>query len=118
MKAFFRSSGSRMMRTVLAVVASVLLIFSAASPAVAFGNSSSSPAKGTAQMNDLQAESERAVKREPRDLKEVQRKAQEGPNEVQGRADMNKMNTPENSKQATTVREQVENAFEDVMSGR
>ena len=118
MKAFLRGLGSRMMQATVAVVACALLVFSAASPAVAFGSSSSSPSEGMATMNDVQATSKQAVKGEPRGLKEVQRKAQEGPNEVQGKAGMDAMNTPGNSQEATSVRDQIGDALDQATSDR
>lgn len=112
MKASFRGFSRYIVRTALAVMACALLVMGTAAPAFAFGSSPSSPSKGVAEMNDLQAESKQAVEAEPRDLKEIQGKAKRGINEVQGRAGMEKMNTPVDSQEATTVREQVENALE------
>lgn len=119
MKAFFRRFSGQMMRTALAVVACALLVFGAASPAAAFGSSSSSPAKGTAEMNELQETSKQAVKGEPRNLKEVQSKAAEGTNAVQGKASMEKMNAPKGSApEATSVREQVVDTLDRMTSDR
>ncbi|MEO1295185.1 MAG: hypothetical protein AAFW75_05160 [Cyanobacteria bacterium J06636_16] len=119
MKAFFHKFGRRMMQTTLAAATCALLIFTAASPAVAFGSSSSSPAKGTAEMNEIQATSKQAVKGEPRDLNEVQSKAAEGTNAVQGKASMEKMNAPEGSApEATSVREQIVDTFDRMTSDR
>ncbi|MFQ4137887.1 hypothetical protein PGN35_016345 [Nodosilinea sp. PGN35] len=100
----------------MVMIASLFLFLGVASPAMAFGNSNSSPADGTAQMNNLQETSERALKAEPRSRSEVQGKAQRGPNEVQGDADLHTLNSPQNS-QATTVQDQIENALEKITPG-
>lgn len=107
----------RLAKVTLVILAATFLLVGVASPANAFGNSSSSPSKGTAQMNDLQETSRRAVKQEPRSRREVQRQAKRGPNEVQGEADMHGMNVPDNSRKAKTVRKQAEEALKKVTPG-
>jgi glucan phosphoethanolaminetransferase (alkaline phosphatase superfamily) len=118
MKRFFNQLTRNFVRTLAIAFVAVSLVISFAGPAAAFGkNSRSNPSEGTAQMNDLQETSRRAVKEEPRSRSEVQRKAQRGPNEVQGDADMRGMNVPDNSKKATTVRKQAEEALKKVTPG-
>lgn len=117
MKHFFSQLASQLAKVAMVVFAAVILFVGVASPAIAFGNSSSSPSEGTAQMNNLQETSKQAVKQEPRNRQEVQRKAQQGPNEVQGDADLHGMNVPNNSKQTTTVRKQAEDALKKVTPG-
>ena len=114
----FNNFRSQLTKAVMVLFACGVLLFSTAAPAMAFGSSSSNPSDGVTEMNTLKEISKRAVNSEPRSREEVQRKAQEGPNSVQGGADLNKMNTPENSRQATPVGEQIENAIESVMPGR
>lgn len=99
------------------IVASVILMLGGTHAAIALGSSSSDPAAGTAQLNQLQEESRQAVRSEPRDTKELKRKAQRGPNEVQGDADLGGMNVPDNSQQARTVRQQAEDALKKVTPG-
>lgn len=98
-------------------VASLFLLLGVVSPAMAFGNSSSQPSDGTTQMNNLQETSERALKAEPRGQGEVQNKAQRGPNEVQGDADLHTMKSPAGSQSTTTVQDQIENVLEKVTPG-
>lgn len=117
MKNLFGNFQNRMMKAALAAVACAFLLFAAASPAVAFGNSSSAPSEGVSSMNDLQETSKQAVKGDPDGLNKVQRKAKRGLNEVQGAANAEKMNTPADSKQATTVTEQVEDVLENITPG-
>lgn len=107
----------RLVRLSVVITASVLLMLSTTDSALAFGNSNSTASEGTAQMNQLQQESKNAVRAEPRNSREVKRQAQQGPNEVQGDADLQGMNAPDNSQQATTVRQQAENALKKVTPG-
>jgi hypothetical protein len=113
MEAFISRFSQSLARVLVATFACALLVFTAASPALAFGSSNSNPQQGTAQMNELQETSKRAVKAEPRDRAEMQQKAEEGINEVQGSANREQMYSSKKS-QATSVRKQVENALEDV----
>lgn len=114
---FFAQFRNRIAKAALAVAACALLVLSAASPAMAFGSSSSSPSKGVAEMNELKETSKQAVEAEPRSTKEIQNKAQKGPNAVQGSANLDKMNTTANSQEATTVSEQVEEILEGLTPG-
>lgn len=101
----------------MVVVASLVLFLGVTSQAIAFGNSSSHPAEGTAQMNNLQETSQRALKDEPRSRSQVQKKAQEGPNEIQGSADADKMYSQKDSSETTSVRKQVEKGLESITPG-
>lgn len=118
MKRFFEQLNRSFVKTLAIAVVAVFLIMNIASPALAFGSSDrSNPSEGTAQMNNLQETSRRAVKEEPRSRSKVQRQAQRGPNEVQGDADLHGMNVPDNSKKATTVRKQAEEVLKKVTPG-
>lgn len=118
MKRFLHRMVRSFMRISVIVLAAILIFVGFGNSAIAFGNSSNSqPSKGTAQMNRLQEQSRRAVREEPRSRETVQRRAQKGPNEVQGNADLHGMNVPDNSKNATTVRKQVEGALKKVTPG-
>ena len=104
----------RLVSFALVAVTCSLLLLNFASPALAFGGSSSSSEKGTAQMNELQDASEQALKQEPRSGDEVKSKAREGINEVQGKANSEKMASPETSG-SRTVRDQAEDALENLV---
>lgn len=92
-----------------------LLVFSAATPASAFGSDRSSESKGIPNMTEMKDTSKQAVEEDPRGMKEVQEKAREGSNAVQGGANIEKMNNnPANSQQATSVEDQVRNKLEDL----
>lgn len=99
------------------VLVSLIALIGVTDSAIAIGSSSSNPTDGTAQMNNLQQESRQAVKAEPRQPSQVKRKAQRGPNAVQGDKDLRGMNVPDNSESARTVRKQVEEALDKVTPG-
>lgn len=111
---FFGNVFSRAIKTLIAAAVCVLLVVGAAAPAVAFGSSDSSPSKGVAELDTLKETSKEAVKSEPRSREAVQSKAQSGPNEVQGSANLEKMKSPANSQNATAVSEQVEEALDSI----
>lgn len=118
MEHVLRRLNRNLARISMVVVASLFLLLGVANPAIAFGNSSSSPSDGTTQMNKLQETSERALDAEPRNQQEAQRKAQQGPNEVQGDADLHTMNySPADSQSSTTVQDQIENVLEKITPG-
>ncbi|MBD2108316.1 hypothetical protein [Nodosilinea sp. FACHB-13] len=117
MEHVLRRLNRNLARISMVVVASLFLLLGIANPAMAFGNSGSSPSDGTTQMNNLQETSERALDAEPRNQQEVRRKAQQGPNEVQGDADLHTMNSPSDSQSATTVQDQIENVLEKITPG-
>lgn len=117
MKQILHQLKGHIIRASMVVFASLVLFLGVTSPAMAFGNSSSHPSEGTAQMNDLQEASEQSLKNEPRSRGEVQKKAQEGPNEIQGSADADKMYNQSNSRETTSVRKQVEKGLEKITPG-
>lgn len=96
--------------------ACALLIFSSASPALAFGNSSSKPSDGLKQLDRVQQKSEAAVSggiESNNGARSVQKNASEGLNGVQGRANKGKMKSPSDAN-ATSIEENVEEALEEV----
>lgn len=95
---------SRSMRFVIAAFACSLLLISSAFPALAV---TSSPTEGEAQLNKTLDEAYKVIEEGPRSPEKVQAKAEKGPNAVQGDADIDKMSTPENSQDATSVPEQI-----------
>ncbi|HEY9888217.1 MAG TPA: hypothetical protein V6D02_07430 [Candidatus Obscuribacterales bacterium] len=100
----------RLMKAAVMVLAVIFFGLGVASPAIAFG---SNPTEDTVQMNELQRTSEEAVKAEPRDQQQVRKQARKGPNEVQGDADLDKMQSDDSS-EATAVSKQVESALKKV----
>ena len=100
----FKSLLSRSMRFVIAAFACSLLLMSSAFPALAV---TSSPTEGEAQLQKTLDEAYKVIEEKPRTIEEIHSKAKKGPNEVQGDADIDKMSTPENSQDATSVPEQI-----------
>lgn len=101
----------RPVRFVVAAIACLFLFLSNVSPAAAFGGKSA-PQEGSSQLNAIEREAEKLTDRDPDDLGDVQSKANQGINEVQGSADADKMKNPGNTKGATTVEGQVKNLLE------
>ncbi|MGG6296267.1 hypothetical protein ACQ4M4_17900 [Leptolyngbya sp. AN02str] len=91
-----------------------LMVFSNMAPAMAYGSDRSALDEGEAPINDIYRKSEEALRKEPRSMKELQNEAQKGINEVQGDADVNQMQRDDNSKQATTVKDRVEDALDNI----
>lgn len=116
-----RSTLSNLKR--LAVVACVcaLMLFSNVLPAYS-GNvppydTGSSVTKGEDKLLDIEEGAQKTVNRslDLLDPDNVQKKANEGSNEVQGAADIDKQYTPENTKGGgTSVEESLKNALEGV----
>ncbi|MDY6802353.1 MAG: low temperature-induced protein [Cyanobacteriota bacterium] len=80
------------------------LFFSSSLTALA----SSNPSQGVMPLKNIEKESREALQPQPRPLEEVQAKAKEGINGVQGGADIKQMKNPANAKStATSVEEQV-----------
>lgn len=104
----------RPVRFLVVAFACAMLFFASAFPAVAGGLSTpSSPTKGEAPLDNILEESQNALRDEPRTLEEVTEKASQGPNEVQGGADLDQMKRPDNSN-AVTIQERVEEILENV----
>ncbi|HEY9624731.1 MAG TPA: low temperature-induced protein [Crinalium sp.] len=103
-------------RSLLVAIACAVLFFSNMAPAAAISSSPSSPRSGETPLNEIFEKSEDALRAEPRTMKELQTEASKGYNEVQGNADFNdaEMKRPENSQDATTAAEQVEDALKKI----
>lgn len=97
---------------IAAFVASLLFLSSALPALAAYPNSN--PTQGIKSLNKVEQNSEEAIKSNPRSMEDVQAKASEGINGVQGGADKDKMSTPENSQDATSFKEVVEDALEGI----
>ncbi|MBE9037835.1 hypothetical protein [aff. Roholtiella sp. LEGE 12411] len=86
-----------------------LLFLSSAFPAFAIDSYQSDPTEATTQLLETQRETDEVAKSAPLGLKEVQNKSNEGLNEVQGAADIDKQKRPSNSQSSTSVEENVKN---------
>lgn len=122
---FYKGIQNQIFKVLTIVLTCSLLVFSNVSPALAFersgSGSSSDPSQGAAVLDNLKGESEDAMSDGLNSMEKTQRKAQEGPNEVQGGADLDKMYNSDNSddsKDAVSVRKQIENALENASPGR
>ncbi|MBR8831574.1 MAG: hypothetical protein N5P05_003060 [Chroococcopsis gigantea SAG 12.99] len=89
---------SRVIRTLLVAFSCAVILFSTAFPASANGSYKSSEYKGEANLNNIQAKTDETVYNPPMSLKEIQdRQGKGGLNELQGKADIDKMKNPDNS---------------------
>jgi hypothetical protein len=91
-----------------------LLLLSSAFPAFAIDSYQSDPTEATTQLLDIQRKTDEAGKSPPIGLRKTQKETNEGLNEVQGAADIDKQKRPENSQSATTVEENIKNVLEKV----
>ena len=92
------------LRLVLTALVCSLLFISSVNPVQAV---TSDRTEGEANLNRIQAETDKAANpnANPRGLEELTEKAQGGSNAVQGAADKDKMVKPEETSNATTVKE-------------
>jgi hypothetical protein len=110
----FGLSVLRPVRFIIVAFTCALLIFSYAFPAAAISTQKSSPEKATDQLLQTQKKTDELTAKPPLGLEETIERANQGLNEVQGAADINKMNRPENSQAATSAEDQVENFLEKI----
>ncbi|WP_017314595.1 hypothetical protein [Mastigocladopsis repens] len=110
----FDLSMLRPVRFVIVAFTCALLIFSNALPAAAIGSQKSNPEDATTQLLGTQKETDKLSTEAPPGLEETQQRANEGLNEIQGAADIEKMKRPENSQTATTVEDEVKNLLNKV----
>jgi hypothetical protein len=92
----------------MATFVCILLLISNAFPVAA---ASSNPTKGEDSLKEIQNDSEEVLRSGPASMEEVQSKAKNGINGIQGDADKNQMHRPENSEDSTTVEEKVKEFF-------
>lgn len=115
----------RVLRGLAITAACAVLVFSNVFPAVAFESSKTSPtagfettkshpAKGAEPLDAIYDESAKALNNATRGTSELQKKANEGLNEVQGAANTERMYRPDNSQDATTIKDKVEDILENV----
>lgn len=105
------------LRPAVIALACTLMVFSVAAPAMAFGNSSSSPSKGLEQLDSVQEKSEEAITGQidnANDGENVMKNSQEGLNGVQGAANKENMKNPANSGGAVAIEENIKEALEEV----
>lgn len=104
----------RPIRAFMIAVTCSFLIFSNASPAFAISSDRSSPVQGEVQLDDIYEKSEDVLRKGSPDMQDVQEGSAKGFNEVQGDADLDKMSRPDNSREATTAKEQAERALKKI----
>ncbi|MBD2363213.1 hypothetical protein H6G36_18815 [Anabaena minutissima FACHB-250] len=95
-----------------------VLFLSSAIPAFAIESYQSEPTEATTQLLETQRQTDEMAKSPPATLKEVQKKSNEGLNEVQGAADIDKMKRPANSQNATSVEDEVKSFLEKVTGNK
>jgi hypothetical protein len=79
----------RPVRVLFSIFFSILLIFSSSVPALAAKTSSLT--KGTVQLDKIEQKTQEAIDSPTTSLKEIEKKGDGGINEIQGRADREKM---------------------------
>ncbi|MBD2516497.1 hypothetical protein H6G93_16035 [Nostoc sp. FACHB-973] len=104
----------RPVRFLVVAFTCALLLLSNAFPAFAIDSYQSKSTEGETQLLDIQRKTDEAARKPPAGLEEVQRKSNEGLNEVQGAADFDKQKRPENSQSATSVEESIKNVLDKV----
>jgi hypothetical protein len=87
----------RNLRPIRFLLAALMAIMLLSPPAYA---AKSAPTKGTVQLDQITAESEKAAESPPMGMNEVIKRSNEGLNEVQGGADMSKMKRSKDSRPA------------------
>ncbi|MFN6529082.1 hypothetical protein [Nostoc sp. ChiSLP03a] len=104
----------RPVRFLVVAFTCALVLFSNAFPAFAIGTDQSNPTEGTTQLLDIQRKTDEAAKEPPQGLKKVQKESNQGLNEVQGAADVDKQKSPENSQGARTIEEKANKLFDKI----
>ncbi|MBM0740638.1 hypothetical protein JOY44_03230 [Phormidium sp. CLA17] len=100
-------------RTILVAFTCAILVFSTAFPALAGGKTApTSLTKGEAPLTDIIDKSEDIIQNGVPSMEQVQKTANEGINEIQGSADMNKMSRPSNSRKAVSIEERIKTGLE------
>jgi hypothetical protein len=109
----------RPMRFLVLAITCALLLLSNTLPAAAIESYKSNPQKGTEQLLETQRRTDELTTQAPPGLEETQKRTSGGGlNEVQGTADIEKMNRPENSQEATSVEEEVSNFLKKVTGNK
>ena len=112
----FNMSALRPVRFLVAACVCALLLFSNAFPASADPvnptSSKSSLQQGEASLQGIEKEAQKAVLKDPYSQKQTTDKANQGLNEIQGAADFDQMNRPDNSQDAISVEDKSKNFLE------
>ncbi|MDY7008324.1 MAG: hypothetical protein SWX82_31465 [Cyanobacteriota bacterium] len=101
---------SHIVRFLMVIFACTFVFLSSAVPVIA---ATSSPTQGEDALKKVEKKSEQVLKSNPRSMEEVKSKSKNGLNGVQGGANLNQMSTPENSQDATSVEERVQDFLND-----
>lgn len=116
------SAVSRLVRGLMIALVCALFLLTNAYPALAIGSNQSRPSEGEPRLNEILEKSEDAIRPENALSGETMaERANEGVNEVQGGGDLDQMNRPDNSRQATSAAEEVQRALSkavDKVTGR
>lgn len=108
-------SALRPVRFLIIGITCALLFFSNAVPAFAISSEKSNPTEATDQLLETQKRTDELTTQPPLGAKEqIEATKGGGLNEVQGKADINKMKRPENSQGAVSVEDEVNNFLEKV----
>ena len=117
----FNLSFLRPVRFLVAVCVCTLLVFSHAFPAysdpVNTTAPQSAPQQGEAQLRGIEREAQEATQDKPYSREQTKAKANPGLNEIQGNANVENMNRPENSQGASSVEDKSKN-FLDALTGK
>lgn len=106
------ASIARFVRSFVIVAACAFMLFVNVAPALAIGSTPTRPSEGETRLNDIYKESQDAVRPENAlDSDKIIERANQGLNEVQKDADIDQMNRPANSREATSAAEQVQRAL-------
>ena len=116
MRIHFNMSALRPVRFLVAACVCALLLFSNAFPAFADPvnptSGKSSLQQGEANLQSIEKEAQKAVLKDPYSQQETTDKANQGLNEIQGAADFDQMNRPDNSQDAISVEDKSKNFLE------
>ena len=116
MRIRFNMSALRPVRFLVAACVCALLLFSNAFPAFADPvnptSVKSSLQQGEANLQSIEKEAQKAVLKDPYSQQETTDKANQGLNEIQGAADFDQMNRPDNSQDAISVEDKSKNFLE------
>ncbi len=110
---FIRTRLNQSIRTILVAFTCAILLLSTAFPALAGGKTApTSLTKGEAPLNDIIDKSEEILQDGIPSMKQVEKRSNEGLNEVQGSADRNKMSRSDNSRKAVSIEERIKTGLE------
>jgi hypothetical protein len=105
-------SAIRPVRFLFTALICTILFFASVTPAQAAYLPKSKPTDGTTQLNKIDDKAQQEIDNPAMNLEEVEKRAQNGLNEVQGSADKNKMYTAKSSEPA--VGKKIEKALDKI----